>query len=1504
MNWKRTVCLLGAVLCCTSWALADEPLTNSAADKVAITKAAIAQQQSQRAESISATADAAAKPQAGQSKPVVELQKRLIAEQAQINLSNQAPLFDDRGAPPNDNCADAIPLSGTVTDLAWSTTYASFDGPGGCMTSNNIWYCWTAEETGQVYVGLCGSLFDTKLAVYNGCDCSNLVQIGCNDDSCGLQSEIYFAAVAGQSYLIEIGGYSTNSGDGWLDIAPVQGQGNDMCADATQLEGTVIDLAFNTSEASFDGPGTCMTSKNIWYCWTAETDGDVYVGLCGSAFDTKLAVYDGCGCSNFVMIGCNDDSCGLQSELNFFAYAGQSYLIEVGGYGSASGGGYLDVIPAGPPLGACCVDNECVATNTQDDCTFLGGEWFINQTCPAFMCPGGCPEDIITINVFTDNYPGETTWTLVDESSGVQIASGGPYATAATLYTHYFCIPYAECYLFTIFDSYGDGICCSYGYGYFEVLLNSELVASGGQFQYQDGPFQVGTACVPPTGACCLNVDCYATNTEAECAALGGAWYIYEECPGFQCPQDPCYGALWNNGGDNLVNGLACENGGQIAPGPWIVDDVTFVADVNITDLHFWTATDDSYGFSGADIIILANASGAPGAVIYEANNLPASRLFLNYYAYGRPVWRNDIVGIDYFLPAGTYWIGMRPHGSTGTGRSFWQTTNENGTGYVYFKGEYWGYYDWTPSASVFGANYNVAFCVTGFMGEPPTGACCNDTTAECQEDVSILDCMGPNFRFLREGACDDLVPPCGEVTGACCYDDGTCEILTQAACTGMWLGAWTNCDMCPCIVPCPPNAVLEQEPCGQDTNGGCNMPNPTFEPISNGVPVCGTIWADGGTRDTDWYQVVVTTNTMFTFTVEGEFDQLGVVCGMVKTTPLGNPDCATATQLDPYATGGECQPISVTTACVPPGTYWFFVSALDFYGLPCGGNNDYVATLTWEPCLILGACCYNEGQNCIDVEQAECLSVYNGDWYFGENCASFVCPTPCPEATINIEIFTDNYPGETTWQVTDYYTGQVLFSGGPYATPGYLYRHQLCVPYGGCYNFTIFDSWGDGICCSYGYGYYNVYFEGTLICTGGQFGLQETCEMFGDNCIYPTGACCIGLDCLYTNYQSECLALGGRWYQGETCPDFVCPDCDVDFCVNAPYYGPTTPMRTTCGAGNDCGLRASEEHEYRVFIPEAGIWTFSLCGSTFDTYLYVGTTRCGQEIGYNDDYCGLQSELSAAVNAGYYYVTVEAYGTTQCGDYVLNVWKQESCEVECPPNGTPEGEPDCYNEYVDATNGGCNSSPYVFGSITCNETICGTSGTYLFGGSNYRDTDWFEIELPAAATLTWEVCASFPANIYILDANQGGCDNIIVAASASAQPYVSASCQYAAAPGTYWLWIGPNVFSGVACGSPFVATLYVDPDVCICGDFDNDGDVDVNDFYFFLDAYGTCIGDIKYEAVCDFDGDQCITLVDYQAWMQCYRNANGRDFVVPKPKLQTGRMGSRPAGQAQQVLP
>jgi hypothetical protein len=96
-------------------------------------------------------------------------------------------------------------------------------------------------------------------------------------------------------------------------------------------------------------------------------------------------------------------------------------------------------------------------------------------------------ESEVVVEILTDNYPGEITWTLSD-ASGV-LLSGGPYNQNGTTFTASTCIDGAvefPCLQFVINDSYGDGICCGYGQGAYTLYLDGVEVATGGSYASQD----------------------------------------------------------------------------------------------------------------------------------------------------------------------------------------------------------------------------------------------------------------------------------------------------------------------------------------------------------------------------------------------------------------------------------------------------------------------------------------------------------------------------------------------------------------------------------------------------------------------------------------------------------------------------------------------------------------------------------------------------------------------------------------------------------------------------------------------------------------------------------------------------------------------------------------------------------------------------------------------------------------------------------------------------------
>ena len=99
-----------------------------------------------------------------------------------------------------------------------------------------------------------------------------------------------------------------------------------------------------------------------------------------------------------------------------------------------------------------------------------------------------CNDNEVTLELTLDNYPAETTWRLVNDA-GQTVESGGNYNTAGSKITKTFCLD-DGCYDFIINDSYGDGICCSYGNGSYKLTdADGNTIASGDLPIFRDKSF-------------------------------------------------------------------------------------------------------------------------------------------------------------------------------------------------------------------------------------------------------------------------------------------------------------------------------------------------------------------------------------------------------------------------------------------------------------------------------------------------------------------------------------------------------------------------------------------------------------------------------------------------------------------------------------------------------------------------------------------------------------------------------------------------------------------------------------------------------------------------------------------------------------------------------------------------------------------------------------------------------------------------------------------------------
>jgi hypothetical protein len=206
--------------------------------------------------------------------------------------------------PPGDLCADAIPIGdGTYTG---STECAVPDGVTGCGFSEmspSVWYRWTATCNAQLTVDTCGSDYDTVLALFRG-SCGDMQHIACNDDGapCGppffRQSRVSIPVLAGETYLIRVGGFTTSRGNYVLNVQ------------STVPENTHCDAPLGIAAGVTDFDARCMTGTGgrygdmaingpaAWFVFVPPCDGPRRLEVCRRAGPpvALLSAYTGaCG---------------------------------------------------------------------------------------------------------------------------------------------------------------------------------------------------------------------------------------------------------------------------------------------------------------------------------------------------------------------------------------------------------------------------------------------------------------------------------------------------------------------------------------------------------------------------------------------------------------------------------------------------------------------------------------------------------------------------------------------------------------------------------------------------------------------------------------------------------------------------------------------------------------------------------------------------------------------------------------------------------------------------------------------------------------------------------------------------------------------------------------------------------------------------------------------------------------------------------------------------------
>lgn len=156
----------------------------------------------------------------------------------------------------------------------------------------------------------------------------------------------------------------------------------------------------------------------------------------------------------------------------------------------------------------------------------------------------------VTLTINTDNYGSETTWEVLTQTGEVVLSGGGyPNVIGGATYTYNMCLDSA-CYVFKVYDSYGDGLCCQFGQGSYTIVdeYSNVLVTGSGQFTTS----QTHALCTDGCGA--FNVTTAKTNVSCN----GGSDGSITATP---INGQAAYTYLWSNGAvTNSITGLPAGN--------------------------------------------------------------------------------------------------------------------------------------------------------------------------------------------------------------------------------------------------------------------------------------------------------------------------------------------------------------------------------------------------------------------------------------------------------------------------------------------------------------------------------------------------------------------------------------------------------------------------------------------------------------------------------------------------------------------------------------------------------------------------------------------------------------------------------------------------------------------------------------------------------------------------------------------------------------------------------
>ena len=788
---------------------------------------------------------------------------------------------------------DVMPTNQTAPATCNTSFYASSS-----FGSADAWYSFTLPDSYEVSASVCDAAdYDTCLGIFD----SEMNLVAVNDDNnvdcTNFTSQINPCCLPAGDYYVVVDGYGADEVGAYdltVEFGAAPCMQGDACGDAPSIACGDVQTGSTVGMENFVG----NAAGDFFVEVTIDADGPITFSLCdgGTDYDSYLRLYDDCPTEGGVELAGNDDSCGLQSELVAVLTAG-TYWVVVEGFSASEGNFSLEVICSS------CDPLECDGQAEVEPNDGPNGDPEVYDTidCGVTVCgttwaDGGTRDtdfyellllapSIITIQGDAESFDPVLIFT--DEAINVLASANNTgFCESETLVTN--CVDAGTYYVFIAHNGF-EGVPDEQGYALTVTCA----------------PCEIQDPCENPYPIACNE----SQDGDNSMSQAGHVWDTY--CNNGEDGPEVVY-ELTHSGGFLTINMTSVDGEdldmallGSCDPldcleMPWAVGPNETISGVFDAGVYYLAV--DCYGWSGGDytysLEVICGDDPCEDLPPVECDGTPESE--------PNEGWNAD-----------------PPNDSYGT-----ITCNETVCGTVWADGGNRDL-DWYRFVHTGGdieittviGQFDAILFLTDFASDGAIITSANNAPM-CEPESMTVSALPAGEYYVVIAHTDFEGVPNEEdyaLTVSCLADP--CEDHTPITCDG----------------------TAEVEP-----NEGWNAdpPNDNYGTIADGETVCGTTWADAGTRDTDWFTFDL--EETMNVTVTAEIDWFDAILFITDFDSDGSILTAADNE-------GACTAETLTYECLDAGSYFVAIMNNDFEGVP--DEENYSLSLSFGECVPVDPC-------------------------------------------------------------------------------------------------------------------------------------------------------------------------------------------------------------------------------------------------------------------------------------------------------------------------------------------------------------------------------------------------------------------------------------------------------------------------------------------------------------------------------------------------------------------